>query len=257
MDHAERHGREDHLPLPRDLQTMAHVRPRLAARERSQVVPRGDPLRQLTQRRTLHQVGQLRLRDEDDLQQLVTRSLDVGQQAQLFQHFHAQVLRLVDDDHGAPPARVGVEQGPREGVDEDLEAGRPGRVGHVQLVAHGREQLDRRQAGREDHRHVDVDRQLVEEGATDGRLAGPDLPCQLDEPAALQPIDEVGERLPVPLAQEEVPRVGGQGKRPLGQPEMRRVHAATLDNGGRPVKNRYASPPSRSSPRCRAAPRCG
>ena len=257
MDHAQSGRGEDHLAPSGYLQAMTHVGARLRVAERPQVVPRRDPLRQLAQRGPLHQVHQLGLPDQDDLQQLVARRLDVRQQAQLLEHFHTEVLRLVDDDDGTPPARVRVEQRPRQRVDEDLEARRAGRVGHAQLVADGRQQLDRRQPRREDHRHVDLGRELVEQRAAHGRLAGPDLTRQLDEAPALEPVHQVGERLPVPLAQEEVARVGREGKRPLGQPEMCSVHAGTVDNGRRLVKKRCANPPSRSSPRCRAAPPSG
>src|SRR5262249_40872183 len=78
--------------------------------------------------------------------------------------------------------------------------------------------------------------ELVEQRAADRRLARPDPARQLYETTPLQSVDEVGERLPVPVAQEEVSRVGREGERPLGQPEMRGIHAATLVNRGAGVK---------------------
>ena len=110
MNHAERGRREDHLSLSSHLKSMTDVRARLGEGERPQVVSRGDPLRQLPQRRPFHEIDELGLSDQNDLQQLVAGRLDVRQQAQLFEHFHAEVLRLVDDHDGAPTARVGVEQ---------------------------------------------------------------------------------------------------------------------------------------------------
>ena len=67
VDHAQSGRGEDHLALSGYLQAMTHVGARLSEGERSQVVARGDPLRQLPQRRPLHEVDQLRLSDQNDL----------------------------------------------------------------------------------------------------------------------------------------------------------------------------------------------
>src|ERR1700683_3991345 len=43
-------------------------------------------------------VGQFRLAGKDDLQQLGSRSFEVGEQANGFEHGRIEVLRFVDDD---------------------------------------------------------------------------------------------------------------------------------------------------------------
>ena len=145
----------------------------------------------------------------------------VGQQANLLEHLAAEILRLVDDQHRAPPARVRVEQVAVERVDERLEADGAGRVRDVQLVADRGQQLDGRERRIEDHRHVDLGRQLLEQCPAEGRLAGADLPRELDEPAPRpQAPQEVRERLPVAVGQEEIARVRRDRERLLGEPEV-------------------------------------
>ena len=94
----ERGGREDLAGGARDAQAMAHVLQRSSlARQRIQVIAAGDALRQLAQIGAIQQLAQLRLADQDDLQQLLGRGLEIGQQPHLLEHLGGQVLRLVDD----------------------------------------------------------------------------------------------------------------------------------------------------------------
>ena len=158
MQQAEGARTKDRPPLAGDVEAVPHVGPRLGFREGLQVIAGGHALRQLAQVVPRQDAAQLGLADEDDLQQLLARRLQIGQQANLLEHLAAEILGLVDDQHRAPPARVRVEQVAVERVDERLEAGGAGGVRDVQLVAHGGQQLDRRERGVEDHRHVDLGR---------------------------------------------------------------------------------------------------
>ena len=216
---------EDWLPLARDLHPVLDVRARLLLGERPQVISRGDPLGELTQLRPGEELRQLGLADQDDLEELLPRRLEVRQQPDLLEHLGAEVLRLVDDQHGPTPAPVRVEQGLGERVDEDLEARRAGGIGDPELVTHDREQLDRRQPGIEDHGDIDVGRQLLEQGAAHRGLPCANLPRQLhDAPATPDSVEQMGESLAVRVAQIEVAWIGREGERPLGEAEVRGIH---------------------------------
>jgi hypothetical protein len=72
----------------------------LEARERLEMITHRDALAQLAQARAVQAVAQLRLAQQDDLQQLAVVGLDVGEQADLFEQVLGQILRLVNDEHG-------------------------------------------------------------------------------------------------------------------------------------------------------------
>ena len=68
-------------------------------------------------------------------------------------------------------------------------------------------------------------RDLLEEAAADGGLAGADLAGQQHEAAAaLQPVQQVRQRLAVPRAQVQEARVGRDRERLLLQSEEGRIH---------------------------------
>ena len=102
----------------------------LVARERAQVIAAGDALRELAQVRLLEQRAQFFLADQDDLQQLGRRRLEVREQAHLFERLRTEVLRFVDDQHDASAARVRLEQVMPEQVHERLGAVAPV-LGHL------------------------------------------------------------------------------------------------------------------------------
>src|SRR5216117_2717833 len=165
----------------------------------------------------------------DEAQNLSAEVLEeVRQQPDLLEHLGAEVLRLVDDQHGPPPAPVRLEERLGERIDQDLEARRACRIGHAELVAHDREQLDRRQPGIEDHGDIDVGRHLLEQGAAHGGLPRTDLARELhDASPAPDPVEQMGEGLTVRVAQIEVARIGREGKRPLGESEVGGIHGVT------------------------------
>src|SRR5687767_12993209 len=128
-----------------DARAMTHIRDRLALLQRLEVIAAGDALRELAQLRPCQHLAQLRLPDQDDLQQLLRRGLEVGEQAHLLEYVGVEVLRLVHHEHDAPVAAVRIEQEMGEDVDQRLDAA--GRAfGHldVQLVADREQEFGRR-----------------------------------------------------------------------------------------------------------------
>ena len=123
---------------------MAHVGNRVLARQRLQVEARSDALGKLAQVVASEQFAQLRLADQDDLQQLLRLGLEIGEQAHLFQHLGAEVLRLVDDQHHAAPGGVGAQQVVIQQVDEFLGVVL-GAVRHAdaELLADGLQEIQR------------------------------------------------------------------------------------------------------------------
>ena len=179
--------------------------------------------------------AQFGLADQHDLQQLALVGFQVGQQAQLLQHIGRQVLRLVDDEHAALAGGVTLEQKGVERVDVVLDRGRVrgGSRRDVELLADRLQQLGDGELGVEDVGHMAAGRNLLQEAAADGGLAGADVAGEQHKAAAGtacvmaragHAIQQVRQRLPVALAHEQVARVGRDRKRVLRQAEMLRVH---------------------------------
>ena len=227
MDFAQR-GRREHLRgRARDPHAVLHVARGLRGRQRVEVVAAGDALRELAQLGLVEQGAQLRLADQDDLQQLGGGGLEVGEQPDLLERVRAQVLRFVHDQHDASAARVRVEQVATEQVHQRLGAAAPGlRHVDVQLFADREQELGRRDPWIEDQGDVRVDRQLLEQAADHRGLAGAHLARELDEAARLvDAVQQVRERLRVPLAEVQVAGVGRDRERLFLESEKARVHA--------------------------------
>ncbi len=101
---------------------MLDVSRRLDTRQRLEVVACGDALRQLPQVVTGQELAQLRLTDQDDLQQLLLRRLEVGEQAHLLEDRGRQVLRLVDHEYRAAAFGMRLQQVPVERIGQGLDA---------------------------------------------------------------------------------------------------------------------------------------
>ncbi len=225
VDLGDGSGTEDFRPQAGDAQAVADVALGLLAGHRLEVEAGRDALVELAQVLALEHLPELRLADQDDLQQLVLGGLQVGQQPHLFEHRRGQVLGLVDDQHRTAPLGVGVEQVPVEGVDKDLEALGLFGVGDSQLVADAGHQLGLGQPGIEDQRDIDGVGELFDHAPADHRLAGPHLAGQQHEAAPLVgPVQQVGQRLLVPGAGVQVARVGGQRERGLFDAEVFGIH---------------------------------
>jgi len=84
------------------------------------VIACGDSLGQLAQIVPFENVLQFRLADEDNLQQLFTTGLQVGQQPDLLENFNAEVLGLINDQDRVSALGVGFKQETENPVDQQL-----------------------------------------------------------------------------------------------------------------------------------------
>ena len=82
-----------------DLDASGDVTGRFTQRQRIQCAAQRHALLQLTQRGFVQTVGQFRLSDENDRQQLLGVRFDVREQANLFEQLERDALRFVDDEH--------------------------------------------------------------------------------------------------------------------------------------------------------------
>ena len=194
--------------------------------QRTQVVARDDALRELLQARFGEALAQLGLADQHDLQQLVRVGLQIRQQAQLFEHLAAEVLRLVDDQQAVPSGRMPGQQEGVERVHASLQAVLGG-ARQPEFLQHRVQQLGGAELGVEDVGHVAVGRQLGQEAAAHGGLAGADLAGQQHEAtAALDPVEQVRQCLAMALAQEQETGVRRDAEGVLRQTEGRPIHGA-------------------------------
>src|SRR5258706_14066868 len=83
-------------------------------RERRQVIADGDALAELAQAPVVQLVSQLRLAEEDDLQELALVGLEIREQADLLQKLGAQILGLVDEQDDVLAGGELVEEEPVE-----------------------------------------------------------------------------------------------------------------------------------------------
>src|SRR5690606_23589523 len=172
----------DALPIwrlaARDAQPVADVRRRFGAAQRLEVIAARDALRDLTHLRALEQVAELRLTDQDDLQQLLRRRLEIRQEPHLLEELGAQRLRFVDDQHDSPTLRVRVEQVPIQRRDQRTE--RPVRRNrHAELLADVLDELAGRELRIQDQRNLGFFGQLLEDAPDQCRLARADLAGEL------------------------------------------------------------------------------
>jgi hypothetical protein len=69
------------------------------------VIPDSDALVNLAQSGLIEFGLQLRLADQDNLEELLARSFEVGEQAEVFEDVFTEVLRLVDEQGGGASLR--------------------------------------------------------------------------------------------------------------------------------------------------------
>ena len=192
-----------------------------------QVIPCRDALAELAHVLAAQDVAQFRLADEDDLQQFGARRFQVGQQADLFQQAGGQVLRFVDDEHGAPALGMAFQEPLVERVHMVLDAARRTDAPvDGQLIAYGRQQFGFAEAGVQAHGEVDVVRQLFDQTAGHGGLSGADLTGQQDEAAgAIDAVLQMRERFLMALTQKEVAGIRRVGERIFFDAEVFPKHA--------------------------------
>ena len=106
------------------------------------MIAAGDALSELAQLVAIQELAQLRLADQNDLQQLVGRRLQIGEQAHLLEHVGGKILRLIDDDDDAPALGVRGEKPAIQRIHHLLDAVAVGFVEpDTELLADGEQEL--------------------------------------------------------------------------------------------------------------------
>ncbi len=207
----------------RNAQAMTHVLPGLTRRQRTKPPAYADPLLELPEVGRLEHVVELRLPQQDDLDQLRRFGLEVREQADLLEGLSLEVLGLVDDQQHPPRVALLLDQETVEGVGQLVL--RVAGLGEPELGVDRLQQLQPRELRIEDEGHLVLGAEPLEEGATQGRLPGSHLAGDDDEPLALlDSVEQVGERLAVRLREEQEPRVGAQREGLFAQTMERGIH---------------------------------
>src|SRR5437867_535357 len=168
------------------------------------------------------QVDEPRFADQDDLEQLLPVDFQARQQVQLLENVEAQTLGVVHDQGRSPRAAAGAL--PAEEIVQN-QAPRVHPVRNTQLVTDDGEQRLRRRDGVGDQRHADVLGQLVQQLATDRRLADAARSDEEGDPAPhLDALSQMGERSLVALAQIDESGIGDMREGALAKAEMLEVH---------------------------------
>jgi hypothetical protein len=188
----------------RHLHAVQHICPGFLLIERRQVVTRGNPLCELPQILALEQLPQLRLTQQNHLQQLVLGRFQVGQQAHLLQRFRAEILRLVNHDHHAAAQGMLRQQVGVERINHPLVAVPDAVRSDPQFLANRSEQFTRRHQGIKHQSHLAILRHLLHQATAQGGLTGPDFARQLDKPtrtALADTVHQVGQGIAMRRAQ--------------------------------------------------------
>ena len=229
MDTAHHRRREDLPPRghTRHLQAVVYVGPGLLEVERPEVVARGDALVQLAQLRAGQHRRQLRLADQDNLQQLLAVGFQVGQQPDLLQYVVVQVLGLIDQQYRLAPQYMVHQQEMVQLVGQRLEGEVVAVVVDDQLVADRGEQFHRVQRRIEDDGDVGIVGQLLQQAAVDGGLARAHFTGQENESAArTHAVEQMRQGIPVARAHKQIARIDRYGKRRFPEPEILVIHVA-------------------------------
>ena len=209
------------------------------------MVTRGNPLRELPQILTLEQLPQLRLTQQNHLQQLVFGRLQVGQQAHLLQRFRAEILRLVNHDHHASAQGMLRQQVRVKRVDHPLVAVPDAVCSDPQFLANRGEQFTRRHQGVEHQSHLAILRHLLHQTTAQRGLTGTDFACQLDKPtrtALSDTIHQVGQGIAMRRAQINKRWIWRDRKRRFIQSEMLQIQGVL--SGQSSNSSKLALPPT-------------
>jgi len=124
------------------------------------VVAGRDALGELAELAPVEDLAQLRLTDEDDLQELLLGGLEVGEESHLLQDRRGEILGLVDEEHRGTPPGMGLEQVPVEAIDQGLLARVALGIRDTQLVAQAGQEVHLRHPGIQQERDIEVTGQL-------------------------------------------------------------------------------------------------
>ena len=108
--------------------------------KRPQVKAGRDPLGQLAHLLAIQNLQQFRLPEQHDLQQLVAIGFKVGEQAQLLQDIHGEVLCFINNENRFAPGGVGIQQVSVKPVNQLFDAA-VCRVVYAQFITDGFEKL--------------------------------------------------------------------------------------------------------------------
>ena len=162
---------EKGVPAGRTPQLSGDV-PRVGAHfvlpERPQVVEDGNPLSQLPQGRVPQSLAELRLPDQDDLNEKIVPDLQIGEHAQFFEGFERKILGLVHHDDTTVSGTVLFHEVVGQGKEEVVLAIRGG-VQFKFLHEHF-EEAARVQVRVEDHPDVEGVLRFLEEVLDEGGL---------------------------------------------------------------------------------------
>ncbi len=191
------HGRpaEDLAPCARRhakavLDVAAHVR----KGKRRQAPTHADPLPQLAECVRVQLRVQLGLAEQDDLDQLRSRGLEIRDQPHLLECLAREVLRLVDDQHHAPRLTASRQEELVELSQQRSAALAP--AGQAELLVDGLKELAGVLARIEEEGHLGLATEALEECSAERRLARAHLTRDDDEALPLlQTIEKVGHRL--------------------------------------------------------------
>ena len=209
MQHCECFGGERIASRPRDDEAVVYQCRQFVPRQRKKVIARGYTLRQLPELRRFEHLQQLRLAQQDHLQQLARVGLEIGEKADLLQDVERKVLCFIDHQNDALLARVRFDEMAIDAVDELLDRVllRLGRC-ISELLADRREQF-RNRYSRVDHEgDVGVVGNPFEQASAERRLARSDFPREQHEAAGPKSPLEMRKRFAVPLAHVQEVRVG-------------------------------------------------
>ena len=195
-----------------------------------------------------------RLTDQYDLQKLLRRGFQVGQEPDLLEDLGGQILRLIDDDYDAPSLGMRGQQAAIQRIHHLLDAVAIGLVeSDAQLLADREQEFHRRYARIQDHGHVGMMRYARQQRSHDRRLAGSHFAGQLNEAARLvDPVQEMRERLRVALTQIEVARIRCYRERLFDQAEKAGVHGCPMIPSSAVPRTGGARGPARELARVKA-----
>lgn len=173
-------GKQLFAPITGHPQAVGHVGRHLATPQSGQAVMEGDSLSQLPDFRHAQFFVQLRLSQDDPLQQFAFFCFQIGKQAQGLQTLQRHGLGLVDADHGGLALPGDIQQTLVEGLEQvvliDIR-----RHLQPQFLCQGQVEGTGLEVGVGQIGGNELVAQILQETAAEQRLAGADLPGDLDE----------------------------------------------------------------------------
>src|SRR5215470_12937381 len=200
-------GEEPEVARPGDAKSRADVIPRLLRGQGQDAAAKTDALLELAQLGTIELVQELRLSNEENLQQLLRLRLEVRKQPDLLQGLEAQVLGLVEGEHGVLTGPAQLDQEVVQG-DQPLDVGLSG-LGDAEVLEYVLENFLEGQCRVEDEGRGAVALEAAQERAQERGLAGADLAGEEDEALVLlDSIEQLREGFAMPGGGVKEARIG-------------------------------------------------